>query len=131
MSAPAPDRERRALLVLTRDDAAVPLASAAELLERARGRARSDVRLRASDVQAVLRAALALDEPGPDGDARARATPWLAPGRGAALESTAASASSGWRLSCLGALDPTHGLGGDEGIGPPSASDTDGGGSRA
>jgi hypothetical protein len=62
-----------------------------------------------ADVDAVLRAALAYTGP----------APLLEPGRHATLESTA----HGWRLVALGVRDPFHGLGGDEGIGPPLAAE--------
>lgn len=61
----------------------------------------------AQDVDRVLREALRFTGP----------APLLEPEKHATLESTA----RGWRLVALGVRDPLHGLGGDEGIGPPTA----------
>lgn len=102
-----PPAQSRALLVVGIDTDAAPLDDPDALLADAARRERTDLALRVPDARALL--ARALDLGG--------LPPRMDPGRRAALE----LAPSGWRLVALGALDPTHGLDADEGIGPPSA----------
>ncbi|QDU84360.1 hypothetical protein Pla163_14670 [Planctomycetes bacterium Pla163] len=105
------------LVVLRCRPDASPLGPPAALLERAltagaraaAGAAPTALDATLTDVDAVLRSALAYTG----------AAPHLDPGKHATLESTA----RGWRLVALGVHDPVHGLGGDEGIGPPTAAE--------
>lgn len=113
MSAPSsrePVPHASALLVVAVDDAAPELGDPRELLANAARGERTDATLRPGDAAAVVRRAL--DTSGP--------APHLSCGRHATLEWS----ERGWRLVAFGAIDPTHGLSGDEGIGPPDAEPT-------